>query len=139
MQPFSQSVRGHNHLFGFQLGTVVHIWEQENRFRIEGLVKAGMYDNAAAQANNFSDPSGPLNAAASTVQASFLGEVGILGSYQFTPHLAVRGGCQWIWLDGLALAPGQIGTSDFGTATAHVNTAGCLGYHGANAGIELTW
>ena len=59
---------------------------------------------------------------------------------QLTNALAVTGGYQLMWLDGLALAPEQIPiTSLVAPGSAGVNTQGELLFHGATVGLMLTY
>ena len=110
-------------------------------FSIDGVVKAGVLYDAASQDSQFSDPTGVGNfaAAASAGQASFLGEIGLLASYRINPHVALRGGYQILWIEGVALAPRQIPVASLGAGTAAVDTSGGIFFQGASAGLELTW
>jgi hypothetical protein len=137
--PFSDLVRGHNHLYGSQIGFDARLLGRENLFRIDLLTKAGMYFNAAAQNNDFVDSSTGFSASASNTHFAFLGEVGVTGSLQVSKHVALRGGYQVLCLTDVALAPNQIRTTDFGSGQASVDTSGTLFCHGANAGLEVVW
>jgi hypothetical protein len=137
--PFNDLVRGHNHLYGSQIGLDARLLGGENPFRIDILAKAGLYGNAAAQNNDYVDTVHTYSASASGTSLSFLGEVGVTGCYQFRQHIALRGGYRVMWLTGVALAPNQIADTDFGAARAGVDTSGTLFCQGANAGLEVAW
>lgn len=139
--PFSESIRSHNHLFGFQIGADATLLGRQDRFQIRGIGKAGIFGNAVGQNTNFSDPSGlgTLSADASGSHAGFVGEIGLIGSYQLTKHLTIRGGYQVMWIEGVALAPRQIPNTDLAGGTANIEGAGGLFCHGANAGLEMRW
>jgi hypothetical protein len=139
--PLTQSISSHNHLYGGQIGVDARLSEDGRQFRIDGLARAGLYYNSADQNNEFSDPDGIgiLSASATGSHTAFLGELGVMASYQFSRHIAVRGGYQVMWIEGLALAPRQIAATDFGMGEAGVNTTGGLFYHGATAGLEAIW
>jgi hypothetical protein len=136
--PFLHSIRSQNHLYGAQIGLDVHPLDRTRALQIDVLTKVGIYGNAAAQSNKYADPVFAFAASAAGSQVSFLGEIGVNASYQLTPHIAVRGGYQVMWLTGMALAPDQISATDFAGQTA-VNSSGTLFCHGAHAGLEVTW
>jgi hypothetical protein len=142
--PFSDLVRGHNHLYGAQLGLDGRVFERESPFQIEVLAKAGIYGNAAAQNNDYlatyqGITANSFSATAHDSHLSFLGEIGLTVSYQFTKYLALRAGYQVLWISGVALAPNQIPATDFMAGQAGVDTSGSLLCHGANAGLEARW
>jgi hypothetical protein len=137
--PFSHSIHSHDHLYGAQVGLDFHPLDRARPFQIHVLTKTGIYGNAAAQSNDYADTVFSFSESASESHLSFLSEVGLMGSYQFTPHIALRGGYQVMWLTGVALAPDQIPATDFGAAQATVNTSGTLFCHGAFGGLEVTW
>ena len=139
--PFSETIRSHNHLFGFQIGADAILLGRQEQFQIRGFAKTGIFDNAAAQNTEFSDPAGlgTLSAAASGSHASFVGEIGLIGSYQLTKHVTIRGGYQVMWIEGVALAPRQISNTDLAAGTANIEDSGGLFCHGANVGLEFTW
>ncbi len=136
---FTELVRGHNHLYGAQIGLDARLFGRESPFQIGVVAKAGLYGNAAAASNTYADSTYDFAANASGSHLSFLGEVGISASYQFAKHFALRGGYQVMWLTGIALAPEQIVATDFGAGHLSVNASGALFCQGANAGLEATW
>jgi len=139
--PFSEAIRSHNHLFGFQIGADAILLGRQEQFQIRGVAKAGIFGNAVGQNTEFSDPAGlgTLSAAANGSHTSFVGEIGLIGSYQVSKHVTIRGGYQVMWIEGVALAPRQIPNTDLAGGTADIEAAGGLFYHGANAGLEFAW
>ncbi len=122
-------IKTQNDLYGFQIGSDVKLWEC-GCLSIDGLLKAGIYNNHARQVaeSYVVDDSG--NSSASTNRTAFIGEIGLQALYQIRPCLAFRAGYQAFWFDGVAVPPAQIND-------AHgINTAGSVFYHGANAGLE---
>ena len=69
-------------------------------------------------------------------QIAFLGEAGVVLTYAITERLAFRASYEAIWLEGVALAPEQIGASNFLTSTAMVDTSGGVLYQGCGLGLE---
>jgi len=139
--PFVHTINTHNHIYGFQIGEDALLFEATGRFRINGLVKIGIFYNAADQNSNFYDSAsfGYLSAVANGNHVAFLGELGLIGSYQLTKHVALRGGYQVMWIEGVALAPRQIPVTNLGAGTAGIDITGGLFAHGANAGLEIKW
>jgi hypothetical protein len=124
-----------NNLFGFQIGTETKFWER-GCFSIGGIVKGGVYANHAEQRSTLDDSGSLLTAAASTNRTAFLGEVGLDAKYQVTKYLTLRTGYQVLWLEGVALAPGQLPMTNLSSGETGINTAGGVLYHGATAGFE---
>jgi hypothetical protein len=137
--PVILDTKAYNHLYGFQVGADAVLLNR-GRLTITGLTKAGIYYNAARQKGReidtgFSD----LSLGAEGDSTAFLGEIGLTGVYQLTDALSFRAGYQMMWLEGVALAPEQISTTDFGGGTSSVNTDGGIFYHGAVVGMELKY
>lgn len=144
LAPFSDTINTRNHMYGFQAGAEALLWQRQDRFRyaitLQAVAKAGIFYDAADQHAEFLDPAGiELSAGAARNGTAFLGELGLVGSYQLGNHVALRGGYQVLWIEGVALAPRQIPVTDLGLGTAAVDQSGGLFYHGANAGLEITW
>ena len=142
--PFSyysnHQIGASNHLYGAQIGADKRLW-QHGRFQLEGIVKAGLYGNQSS--NNVlavvQDEVGDrYTSSASQTQAAFLGEIGLTGLYKLTNHLAFRATYQALWLEGIALAPNQIASSDPLNGTASVNNNSGVVFHGAFLGLEYT-
>lgn len=135
-----------NNLFGFQIGVDGEILKR-GRFSINGLVKAGIYDNNAEQTTAVSVIAKQVSSASATTNhAAFIGETGLQCKYQVADGLLVRAGYQVIWLEGVALAPGQI-QETYTTTKILENTVQALGvncnsgvfYHGATVGLEYSF
>lgn len=135
-----------NNLFGFQIGANGKVL-QRGRFSIDGLIKAGIYDNNAEQTTAVSVIAKQVStASASTNHAAFVGETGLQCSYQVTRALSLKAGYQLIWLEGVALAPGQI-QETYTTTKIFDNSVQALGincssgvfYHGATVGLEYSF
>ncbi len=106
--------------------------------QVKCLCRAGAFGNFARQNirrvdTGFSDES---LAATRNDQVAFLGETGVVLTYAITQNLAFRASCGAMWLEGVALAPEQIGASDFVAGTADVDTHGGVFYFGGGLGLE---
>ena len=122
-----------NHLYGFQIGADARVWKCRGPFYVTATVKAGIYTNHAEQRGS---------AVGETLEAednqpAFEGEATLMGVYQCSRSLALRLGYQAMWLQGVAMAPGQIHVTNFTTHAASVDNDGAVFYHGAVAGLEL--
>jgi hypothetical protein len=131
-----------NNLYGFQIGTDWKIWER-GRFSIDGLVKAGICDNDAEENTGVSTMKIVRPSSASTNHAACVGETGLQCKYQVTQGLLLKGGYEAIWLEGVALAPGQIQETYMPTPTTAqalgVNCNSGVFYHGATVGLEYSF
>lgn len=149
---FTHSVKAMNHMYGVQIGAELDLFKggwQANRFghtmlvyapsspfSLNAFIKSGIFYNWVDQSSSLTLRE--LWATGEDDHAAFLGEVGLNACYQVTEHLTLRAGYQVMWVEGVALAAKQIPVTDLGVG-ASVDTAGSLFYHGAVAGMELTW
>ena len=82
---------------------------------------------------------------ASTNHAAFLGEIDLECRYQVSPRLSLKLAYQALWLEGVALAPGQIQeTHCHVTVPVYVQALGIdsrfgVAYQGVAAGIEYAF
>jgi hypothetical protein len=135
-----------NNLFGLQIGADGKIF-QRGRFSIDSLVKTGLYDNDAEATTGVSViHKSVFTGSDSTNRAAFVGETGLQCKYQLSKGLLLRAGYEAIWLEGVALAPGQIQdsytTTGWRTSTVQVLGVNCdsgVFYHGATAGVEYSF
>ena len=87
----------------------------------------------------------PRPTSASTNHAAFVGETGLQCKYQVTKGLLLKAGYEAIWLQGVALAPGQIQetcTTSLQPVTVQALGVNCnsgVFYHGATAGLEYSF
>jgi hypothetical protein len=96
-----------NNLYGAQVGVDAKLLEL-GRFSLSGQIKAGVFDNNAEQTTVVSMAKALYTAQATTNRAAFVSEAGLEVRYQLTEGLALKAGYQALWLDGVALAPGQV-------------------------------
>jgi hypothetical protein len=129
-----------NHLYGAQIGGDLLLWDRGGPFRVESILKAGIFGNSADNsARLVTQQGGPAFAIDSRQsQVAFVGEIGATGVYQMTPHLALRGGYQLLWIEGVAVASDQISSIDALTGNA-INTGGGEFFHGALCSLDFTW
>jgi hypothetical protein len=124
-----------NHLYGGQIGLDVSLLNNDGPFRIDGVLKAGVYGNYADQAIAI----GTANYGDQRDHTAFLGEINLVAVYEITPNFLLRGGYQVLWLEGVALAGDQPATLDLTSGDYRPDTGGSLFYHGAFAGLEVNF
>jgi len=78
------------------------------------------------------------DATGTTSRTSFVGQIGLKASYRLTEHLAAFGGYELMWIDGVLLAPDLISAAS-GSEDETLSCDHHAFYHGALAGLELTW
>ena len=141
--PFWQA-KTQNNLYGGQIGVDAKLLEV-GRFSIDALIKAGVFDNAATQSAVVSMGKLPYPTQASANRAAFVSEAALQAKYQLTKGLAFKLGYEALWLDGVALAPGQIRetyTTALPAVTARalgVNTSSNVLFQGATVGLESSF
>jgi hypothetical protein len=125
-----------NHLYGFQIGADVQVINA-CPVKLNAMCKAGVYDNAISQYSHREDLFNDDHAQGSVNQVAFLGEAGLVLSFQINEHVSARAVYQAVWLTGVALAPEQIPATDFASGTTSIDSNGALFYHGGGVGFEF--
>jgi len=130
-----------NNLYGLQIGADGKIWER-SRFSINGLIKAGAFVNLAEESTGVTIFKVLRPSFTTANRAAFVGEIRLQCKYQVSKGLGLKVGCEALWLEGVALAPGQIQeTYMTPPATVHalgVNRSGVF-FHGATAGLAYSF
>jgi hypothetical protein len=129
-----------NNLYGLQIGIDGKVIEL-GRFSVDGQVKIGLFDNNAEQSTVVSLKKTLYPASATTNRAAVAGEAGLQLKYRVMDGLALKAGYEALWLDGVALAPGQIQEilttpSSMPVHALGVNCGSSLLFHGFTAGVE---
>ncbi len=133
-----------NNLYGFQVGADGKLFER-GRFSIDGVLKAGIFDNDAEETTAVSIYRHVHEESASTNRTAFLGEIDLRCKYQVTERLSLKLAYEAIWLQGVALAPGQVQeihskvTLPVNVQAFGVNCSSGVFYHGATAGLEYAF
>ncbi len=112
------------------------------RFSLDGLIKAGLFDNNAEQSTGVSLQKVVYPSQATTNHAAFVGEAGLQLKYQVINGLALKVGYEALWLDGVALAPGQIQetySTPSNVRALGVNCGSGVLFQGATAGLEYSF
>jgi hypothetical protein len=132
-----------NDLFGLQAGaegTFLTI----GRLAVGGIAKAGVYDNRARQSAAVSMEKQVYHATARGDRLAFVGQGGIQATYTVTRKLSAKIGYELLWLDRVALAPGQIaetfsGTNPTSETATGVDTGSSVLLQGFTAGFVYSF
>lgn len=144
--PYFWTTRTTNNLYGAQLGADVKMLEA-GRLTLDGLIKVGVFDNDAQQSTGVSMAKTMFPTHAAANHAAFVSEAGLQLKYQLAGGLAFKLGYEALWLDGVALAPGQIQETYSWLLPTEAPTARALGvncgsnvlFQGATAGLEYSF
>jgi hypothetical protein len=138
--PYSLNYHTQNDLYGGQIGANAIVWDRGGPLSINLIGKAGVYLGHSTNSAQFDgSPFILLDTETDANRCSFFGELGLNASWQFNSHWAIRGGYQVYWLEGVAIAPDQVLSTDLANQGGGINTAGGLFLHGAHVGFEATW
>ena len=133
-----------NRLLGLQIGLAVG--SQTPRFSWSVTGRMGPYINFLRQRQNitFNDANDPF--AVTTADRSrqendervaMVGQVSMVGRFRLLDHFNLRAGYDFMWVQGLALAPEQLDFTD--SFAQQTNRNGILLYQGLSLGVEYTW
>ncbi|MCE9547572.1 MAG: BBP7 family outer membrane beta-barrel protein [Planctomycetia bacterium] len=135
------AIRTSNHLYGFQLGADGVLWERGD-WRLNGWLKAGLYGNAAQHNTEIEISGTPLASIhARESDLAFVGDLGLRGTRRLGPHLEAYAGYRVMFVDGVALSINQYDSivEYFNTGTPQMTTNGNPFYHGAEAGVTISY
>ncbi len=130
-----------NQIYGGQLGTDILLWDRGGPLTINTELKAGIYSNRSkSYRERLVSPGGAIPPVGTwedkSNQTAFIGDLGVTAKYRLTDRLAIRGGYQMLWIEGLSLADAYGNRFDDQT---RLDTSGGLFYHGATVGFEISW
>jgi hypothetical protein len=135
-----------NNLWGGQIGLDTLLLGQARQKRIEGVVKAGAYYNAAGQASSvryvLGDDDVTAQARAGGPPAcSFVGEVGLTAVLPICCNWDFRCGYFGLWLTNLAQPVRQLSGQDITpfSSKGSLDTAGSAIIQGLSLGLEGRW
>lgn len=131
------NIRAQNHLIGGQFGYGWH--GAFDRLEVDLLGKIGVFGNRAQQDTYLFDLFVRRNLSVETVPVSVIGEIMLSGRYRFTDWFSIEAGYRFLWVNNVALAPGQLDFNDGPNASTSVNAHDYLLFHGVNLGAEFRW
>ncbi|MBM4012734.1 MAG: hypothetical protein FJ286_15410 [Planctomycetes bacterium] len=135
-----------NDLYGWQVGGDSILYGLGGPFRIEGLGKAGIsYNNAAQRSASMTTatiPPATLAVGTDAARAAFVGEVGLTAVYDVADWLSVRAGYAAFWLGGLATATNQLDRQQLCSdqpIRGATDTGGSVWVQGITLGLEARY
>lgn len=139
-QASNYGIRTANDLFGFQIGGRLR-YCLNDRATFSVLGKSGVYYGARSQATDFRDNN---NAPTSLYRnendgVASLSEIDAGVTWQLLDRLALRGGFQYFWFQGVALAPEQFQNSLAAIAARPQPNSGSFDAYGGYVGAEFNW
>ncbi|HEY2414175.1 MAG TPA: BBP7 family outer membrane beta-barrel protein [Pirellulaceae bacterium] len=135
----SDTINVNNHLYGYQMGADVVIFRR-GAFTIDGFGKGGIYANVADQTTTIAGVGGAVpSSGAGSTRTAFVGELSLNGMYTINDRWSIRSGYQALWLDGVALAPDQIASSNVVTGVSTLDMHGHPIYHGMTLTAQMIW
>ncbi len=137
-----------NNLWGGQIGLDALLLGRVGQARVEGLVKAGAYYNAAGQTSAYTYPTEPpftfsgSNRNTGPASAAFVGEVGMTAVIPIACNWDFRCGYFGLWLTGLAQPTNQLShqtITQIDAPSGTLDTNGRLILQGLSLGLEGRW
>jgi len=134
-------IRTTNNLFGGQLGARYR--RSYGRFAWDATGKAGLFGNSAGQWQFVSDsvPGSFLRDRRSDSggQIAFAGDINVSANYRLLSFLTLRAGYNLLWVEGIALAPGQLDFSNTTASGSDLRSDDGFFAHGVSAGGLADW
>ncbi|HTN74522.1 MAG TPA: BBP7 family outer membrane beta-barrel protein, partial [Pirellulaceae bacterium] len=137
-----------NQMTGFQIGGDVWACLLPG-FSVGAEGKVGIYGNDASQQSLITATTviPPLSERVRETDAAFLAEAGLMANWRVSQSWTFRGGYQFLYVNGVALAPENFNATPPFLQNAFVpptrvpvlNTGGDVFYHGLTAGFEYMW
>ncbi len=137
-----------NNLWGGQIGLDTLLLGRVGQTRLEGLVKAGAYYNAAGQTSAYTYTTSPpftfsrSNRNTEPASAAFVGEVGMTAVIPISCNWDFRCGYFGLWLTSLAQPTNQLShqsITQVDTPSGTLDTTGMLILQGLSLGLEGRW
>lgn len=134
-------IRTTNNLFGGQLGAAFR--RSYGRFAWDATGKVGLFGNSAGEWQFVTDsvPGSFLRGrrTASGAQVAFVSDINVSAYYRLFSFLTLRAGYNLLWVDGVALAPGQLDFTNTATSGSDLRSGDGFFAHGVSAGGLADW
>lgn len=131
----------HNDLVGWQLGG--DLIAQDCNWSLGVGCKAGVFANVSNQTSNVAVNNGLFAASpntffkASDLGVAFVGDLGLSATWRLTPRITLRSTYDFMWVDGIALAPQQI-EQNLNTSSRVIHGNHTV-FQGVSLGGEYRW
>jgi hypothetical protein len=136
-----------NNLWGGQIGLDTLLLGRVGMSRVEGLIKAGAYYNAAGQVSSFGYAFNGGDTVTNQAQSggpaacAFVGEVGLTAVLPITCSCDFRCGYSALWLANIAQPTKQLSDQQINQfdSVATLDTSGSVLLQGLSLGLESRW
>ncbi len=125
-----------NNLYGAQVGFVWSRPPADGPFSVIWTSKAGIFGNASS---NYLHANCGCHSNDSQGQLAFVGDINVVGVYSLGDHVALQGGYQLLWIDGVAVGSDQFAVMHPSTTHNGINSGGGVFLHGAMASVNVSW
>jgi len=134
-------IRTTNNLFGGQLGA--RFGRSYGRLGWDATGKAGLFGNSASEWQFVTDsvPGSFLRhrRTAAGAQLAFVGDINVSVTYRLFSFFTLRAGYNLLWVDGVALAPGQLDFTNTAASGTVLRSGDGFFAHGVSAGGLADW
>lgn len=128
-----------NNLYGCQIGAYVPLIDTR-RLVVACSPKAGIYGNQAANAYSNGNAGTTNNRNSDfTNQIAFAGDLAVTASYRISQRVAIQGGYQLLWLNGVAVGGDQPPALEAASVATGINSGGSAFFHGALASLVIAF
>ena len=141
-----------NNLYGGQIGLDSVLWNSGQGLRLEGVVKAGAYYNAASQFSSYEYATTlpfyytqQIAVGRNPAGCAFVGELGLTAVVPLRKNFDLRCGYTGLWLDSIAQPTNQLSGQNLAQKgpgappTGSLKTNGTLILQGVSLGLEGRW
>ena len=141
-----------NNLYGGQIGLDSVLWNPGQGRRLEGVVKAGAYYNAASQFSSYEYSTTlpfyytqQIGVGRNPAGCAFVGELGLTAVVPLRKNFDLRCGYTGLWLDSIAQPTNQLSGQNLAQKgpgappTGSIKTNGTLMLQGVSLGLEGRW
>ena len=141
-----------NNLYGGQIGLDSVLWNPGKGLRLEGIVKAGAYYNAASQFSSYEYVTTlpfaytqQIAVGRNPAGGAFVGELGLTAVVPILRNFDLRCGYTGLWLDSIAQPTNQLSGQNLAQKgpgvppTGSLQTNGTLILQGVSLGLEGRW
>ena len=141
-----------NNLYGGQIGLDSVLWNPGQGLRLEGVVKAGAYYNAASQFSSYEYSTTlpfyytqQIGVGRNPAGCAFVGELGLTAVVPLRKNFDLRCGYTGLWLDSIAQPTNQLSGQNLAQKgpgappTGSIKTNGTLMLQGVSLGLEGRW
>jgi hypothetical protein len=130
-----------NNLNGGQVG-IVGQWEFMGHINFDFFAKTGIFANTSSEHQTLGDFGNTVilrDVTGTRTDVAYLSELAAEVSVPLGSVFSIQGGYRVLFLNQMAVAPGQFDFTDNADSGTHVNSSSNIVMHGANLGLTAKW